>query len=273
MFDSGFILGDGVWEGIRLHRGRFAFLDRHLDRLFEGAKAIDLDIGMTRAELVAALEVTVKANEMFDGVHLRLMVTRGLKKTPTQDPRYNVGPATVVITAEHKTPPDDGDEVGLRLATSHIRRGPPEVQDPKLNSHSKLNCVLAMVDALKMGADEALMLDPHGFVSTCNSTNFFMVRKGELWTSSGSYCLNGITRGVVIELARDAGIPVFEKDFSLTEVYSAEEAFVTGTVAGLKAVSEVDGRPMGTGVTGAVTARLIQLYRKRIEADGVAVGD
>ena len=269
VFDSGFILGDGVWEGIRLHHGRFAFLDRHLDRLFEGAKTIDLDIGRTRAELVEAMERTVRENDMHDGVHLRLMVTRGLKRTPTQDPRYNVGPATVVITAEYKIPPREGGPTGLRLITSHIRRGPPEVQDPRLNSHSKLNCILGMIDALKKGGDEALMLDPLGFVSTCNSTNFFIVRGEEVWTSTGNYCMNGITRGVVIEIAREDGIPVKEKNFSLVDVYGADEAFVTGTAAGLMPVSEVDGRPMGEpSMPGPMTKRLLALYEARLAKEG-----
>ena len=268
VFDSGFILGDGVWEGIRLHHGQFAFLNRHLDRLFEGAKAIDLDIGRSRGELVEALEKTVRANQMEDGVHLRLMVTRGLKRTPTQDPRYNVGPATLVITAEYKVPPDESGARGLRLITSHIRRGPPEVQDPRLNSHSKLNCILAMIDALKKGGDEAVMLDPHGFVSTCNSTNFFIVRRGEVWTSTGDYCIDGITRGVVVELAHANGIPMKEKNFSLVDVYSADEAFVTGTAAGLMPVADVDGRAMtNPSMPGPVTKTLLRLYQDRLAVE------
>lgn len=271
VFDSGFILGDGVWEGMRLHHGRIAFLDRHLDRLFEGARTIDLDIGRTREELVEALEETIRRNDMHDGVHLRLMVTRGLKRTPTQDPRYNVGPATLVITAEYKMPPQEDEPAGLRLTTSHIRRGPPDVQDPRLNSHSKLNCILAMIDALKKGADEALMLDPLGFVSTCNSTNFFIVRSGEVWTSTGDYCMNGITRGVVIEIAREDGMSVKEKNFSLVDVYGADEAFVTGTAAGLMPVSEVDGRPMGDrSLPGPVTRRLLALYEARLEKEATS---
>ncbi len=265
VFDSGFLLGDGVWEGLRLHNGKFAFLDRHLDRLEEGAKTIDLDIGMTREELTEALHRTVEANEMTDGVHVRLMVTRGLKRSPSQDPRLNVGPATVVIAAEHKVaaPPQGG----LAVATTHIRRGRPDVQDPGLNSHSKLNCIQAMVDAIKMGADEALMLDPHGFVSTCNATNFFIVRKGEVWTSTGRYCLRGITRGVILELCADAGIVAREKDFSLMEVYGADESFVTGTFGGLTPVSSVDGRSIGTEWPGPVTTRLLERYRERVREE------
>jgi branched-chain amino acid aminotransferase len=265
VFDSGFILGDGVWEGLRVHDGRIAFLDRHLDRLYEGAKAIDMDIGLTPKALTEALYATLEANAMTagDGVHIRLMVTRGLKATPYQDPRVTISPATVVIIPEWKTPKPETATQGLNLFTVHVRRGYPDVQDPKLNSHSKLNCITACIQATKAGADEALMLDPHGFVATCNSTHFFIVRKGEVWTSTGDYCLGGITRGVVIELCREAGIPVFERTFSLTETYSAEEAFVTGTFAGLAPVSTIDGRQISEG-RGPMVERLQQLYLARI---------
>ena len=266
VFDSGFVLGDGVWEGLRVHKGRIAFLDQHLDRLFEGAKAIAMDIGLSREALVRRLYETLDANAMTDGVHIRLMVTRGLRSTPYQDPRVVVSPATIVIIPEHKEPLPATVERGIRLFTVHVRRGYPDVQDPKLNSHSKLNCITACIQATQAGADEALMLDPHGFVATCNSTHFFIVRKGEVWTSTGDYCLGGITRGNVIQLCREAGIPVFEKNFSLTDVYGAEEAFVTGTFAGLVPVREIDGRPI-TDARGPMVERLQQLYRARIEAD------
>ena len=219
VFDSGFILGDGVWEGLRVHRGRIAFLEAHLDRLYEAAKAIDLDIGRDRAGLTAALYQTLAANGMTDGVHMRLMVTRGLKSTPYQDPRACIGPATVVIIPEYKLPRPELLTQGVRLFTVHVRRGAPDVQDPKLNSHSKLNCITACIQATKAGADEALMLDPHGFVATCNSTHFFIVRHGEVWTSSGNYCIAGITRANVLRLCRENGIAAFEKNFSLTEAY------------------------------------------------------
>ena len=195
VFDSGFVLGDGVWEGLRVHKGRIAFLDRHLDRLFEGAKAIAMDIGLSREDLTRRLYETLDANKMVEGVHMRLMVTRGVRSTPYQDPRVVVGGATIVIIAEYKEPEPAMVEKGIRLFTVHVRRGDPAVQDPKLNSHSKLNCITACIQAAQAGADEALMLDPHGFVATCNSTHFFIVRKGEVWTSSGDYCLGGITRG------------------------------------------------------------------------------
>jgi branched-chain amino acid aminotransferase len=266
VFDSGFMLGDGVWEGLRVHKGRLAFLDRHLDRLFEGAKAIAMDIGVSREELTKRLYATLDANGMDEGVHVRLMVTRGVRSTPYQDPRVVVGKATVVIIPEYKQPPADIHERGLRLFTVHVRRGDPAVQDQKLNSHSKLNCILASIQATQAGADEALMLDPHGFVATCNSTHFFIVRKGEVWTSSGKYCLGGITRSVVVEICRDNGIPVFEKDFSLTDVYGAEEAFVTGTFAGIVPVREVDGRTLECR-RGPMVERLQGLYRDRVEQD------
>src|SRR5678815_2404320 len=242
VFDSGFVLGDGVWEGLRVSEGHPAFLDQHLDRLYEGAKAIALDIGLDRDALTRAVYATLDANAMTDGVHVRLMVTRGVKRTPYQDPRVTIGPATIVIIAEHKDPLPDTVERGLKLFTVHVRRGYPDVQDPKLNSHSKLNCITACIQAYTAGADEALMLDPHGFVATCNSTHFFIVRKGEVWTSTGQYCLGGITRANVIALCRDNAIPVFEKSFSLTDVYGADEAFVTGTFAGVVPVHTIDGR-------------------------------
>ena len=267
VFDSGFVLGDGVWEGLRLHNGRVAFLQAHLERLYEGAKAIDLDIGLTQQDLTAAIYRTTKANGMIDHVHIRLMVTRGLKATPYQDPRVTIGPATIVIIPEYKTPRPEVVEAGVRLFTVHVRRGPPDVQDPKLNSHSKLNCIIACIQAAKAGADEALMLDPHGFVATCNSTHFFIVRNAQVWTSSGKYCLGGITRAKVLELCRRNAISVFEKDFSLTDVYGAGEAFVTGTFAGIVPVVDVDGRRIGLGVRGPVTERLQDLYREFINKE------
>ena len=266
VFDSGFMLGDGVWEGMRVHSGRIAFLDRHLDRLFEGAKALALDIGLTRDALTRRLYDTLKANGMTEGVHIRLMVTRGVRSTPYQDPRTIVSGATVVIVPEYKQPPKDSGTRGLKLFTVHVRRGDPAVQDQKINSHSKINCILACIQAIEAGADEGLMLDPHGFVATCNSTHFFIVRKGEVWTSSGQYCLGGITRGLIIEIAREAGIPVIEKSFSLTDVYGADEAFVTGTFAGVTPVREVDGRGFDN-MPGPVTERLRQLYQHRVERE------
>lgn len=265
VFDSGFMLGDGVWEGIRVHDGRMAFLKEHLDRLWEGAKAIAMDIGIARAEMIERLEETIAANNM-DACHIRLMVTRGVRSTPYQDPRVVVSPATIVIIAEHKEPHSEVIEKGISLFTVHVRRGDPAVQDPKLNSHSKLNCITACIQATEAGANEGLMLDPHGFVATCNSTHFFIVRKGEVWTSTGDYCLGGITRGNVIRICREEGVPVFEKNFSLTEVYGADEAFVTGTFAGVVPVHTIDGRVITKG-RGPMVQRLQSLYKKLVERD------
>jgi branched-chain amino acid aminotransferase len=265
VFDSGFMLGDGVWEGIRVHKGRMAFLKEHLDRLWEGAKAIAMDIGISREAMVARLEETITANQM-DACHIRLMVTRGVRSTPYQDPRVVVSPATIVIIAEHKEPHAEVIEKGISLFTVHVRRGDPAVQDPKLNSHSKLNCITACIQATEAGANEGLMLDPHGFVATCNSTHFFIVRKGEVWTSTGDYCLGGITRGNVIRICREEGIPVFEKNFSLTEVYGADEAFVTGTFAGVVPAHTIDGRKLTEG-RGAMVERLQGLYKALVERD------
>lgn len=267
VLDSGFVLGDGVWEGFRLVNGRIAFLDAHLDRLYEGAQAIDLDIGLARAELVDALYRVVKANAMQSGVHIRLMVTRGLKKTPNQDPRYSLGKATIVIIAEHKQVNPEVLARGLKLFTSTIRCSAPDVFDMRLNSHSRLNLIAALIQAIKAGAHEALMLDPHGFVSSCNATNFFIVRRGEVWTSTGRFCFNGITRGHVIELCAAHAIPIAQKDFTLAEVYAADEAFVTGTFGGVVPAIEVDGRTIGKGRPGPMTARLRTLYLTHVERE------
>ena len=267
VFDSGFMLGDGVWEGIRLHHGRLAFLDRHLERLWRGAKAIHMDIGVSREELERRLYAVLDANGMHgDGVHIRLMVTRGIRSTPYQDPRVVVTPATIVIIPEWKEPAPETATRMLALATVHVRRGYPDVQDPMLNSHSKLNCITACIQAAQAGADEGLMLDPHGFVATCNSTHFFIVKDGEVWTSSGDYCLDGITRGVVIEIARNAGITVRERNFSLTHVYGADEAFTTGTFAGVAPIGSIDGRMLGEE-RGPMVERLQQLYLARLADD------
>src|SRR4051794_40018499 len=270
VFDSGFVLGDGIWEGLRVRRGHPAFLEQHLDRLFEGAAAIMMDVGMTREELRGAVYETLRANEMTDGVHVRLMVTRGVKRTPYQDPRLTIGPATVVIVAEHKDPLPATVTDGITLFTTHVRRASPDTLDPKLNSHSKLNDIQACIQAFTAGADEALMLDPHGFVATCNSTHFFIVVGDEVWTSDGRYCLAGITRANVLELCRANGIPARETTFSLTDVYSASEAFVTGTFAGVVPVRSVDGRTIGDGRRGPMVERLQGLYGRLVDADVAA---
>ncbi|MGA7269149.1 MAG: aminotransferase class IV [Aestuariivirga sp.] len=274
VFDSGFILGDGVWEGLRMVGGGIPFLREHIERLFEGAKAIFMDIGITPQELVKRLFDCLDANGMQDGVHIRLMVTRGVKATPYQDPRVTISPATIVIIPEYKSPNPEKFEKGLSLHTVNVRRGAPDVQDQKLNSHSKLNCITACVQAMNAGADEALMLDPLGFVATCNSTHFFIVRRGEVWTSSGQYCIPGITRGNMIRLCRENGIPVFEKQFSLYDVYGADEAFVTGTFAGLIPVRIIDGRPVRHPLSqadwsgpGPISLRLSKLYKELCHRD------
>ncbi len=269
VFDSGYILGDGVWEGLRLINGGVPFLREHIERIYEGAKAIFMDIGLRPEALLAQLFACIDANKMTDGAHIRLMITRGVKSTPYQDPRVTISKPTIVIIPEYKTPKPEAMARGLSLHTVNVRRGAPDVQDQKLNSHSKLNCITACIQAANAGADEALMLDPHGFVATCNSTHFFIVRRGELWTSTGQYCIPGITRAAILRVAKNLGIPAFEKSFSLYDVYGADEAFVTGTFAGLTPVRIIDGRvvrnPLSTdewsGV-GPISKRLSEGYKK-----------
>ncbi len=267
VFDSGFVLGDGVWEGLRVHHGKIAFLDRHLERLYDGAKALDMEMEVTAEQLGKRLYHLLDKNDMREGVHIRLIVSRGVKATPYQDPRITITPPTIVIIAEYKSPLAETATRGIRLFTVHVRRGYPDVQDPKLNNLSKHNCITACIQATKAGADEALMLDPHGFVATCNSTHFFIVKKGSVWTSSGDYCLGGVTRGVVIQLCEGNNIPVYQKNFSLSDVYSAQEAFVTGTFAGLAPVSEVDGRKIGDGQRGSMVESLQAHYLELLERE------
>lgn len=257
VYDSGFMLGDGVWEGLRLYNGVWAFLDDHLERLFGALKSIDLDPGLSRQDVVTALEQTRAANQMETDVHARLMVTRGTKSKPFQHPSLSRSGPTVVIIMEHSKP---SLLRPIRLATVPHIRGLPMSQDPKLNSHSKLNCVLACIAAEKAGADEALMLDVNGFVNTTNACNFFVVKRGAVWTSTGDYCMNGITRQKVIDLCHQDGIPMFERNFSLVDVYCADEAFLSGTFGAQTAVSKIDGRQIGTGQAGPVTNRIRALY-------------
>ena len=266
VYDSGFLLGDGMWEGLRLHNGRWAFLDDHLDRFLDSCKAVSLDPGMTREELRAALDRTAAANGMTGDAHARLMLTRGIKDRPFQHPGLSRSGPTLVIIAEHSRPAPGLRAEGIRLATVPQVRGLPHAQDAKLNSHSKLNCVIACLQAEQAGADEALMLDPHGFVNTTNACNFFIVRRGEVWTSTGDYCMNGVTRAKVIELCRADGIPVFEKNFSLYEVHGAEEAFLTGTFGAQTPVASIDGKPVGTGAR-PVTERIRALYEALVARD------
>ncbi|WP_435310381.1 D-amino acid aminotransferase [Primorskyibacter sedentarius] len=268
VYDSGFMLGDGMWEGLRLYNGKWAFLDDHLDRLYDSCKAVALDIGLTRAEMVQALEETRLANGMTHDVHCRLMVTRGVKVRPFQHPSLSRSGPTIVIIMEHSKPVDTLQSKGIRLATVPQVRGLPMSQDAKYNSHSKLNCVIACIQAEQAGADEGLMLDPHGFVNTTNACNFFITRKGEVWTSTGDYCMNGVTRRKVIELCRQDGIPVFERNFSLIDAYSADEAFLTGTFGAQTPVAEIDGRRIGSdGGKGPIFARIRTLYKSLVEND------
>lgn len=264
VYDSGFMLGDGIWEGLRLYNNTWAFLDDHMDRLFEASLAVDLDIGMTRDQVISALLETQKANGMTHDAHARLMITRGLKVRPFQHPSLSQTGPTVAIIMEHSKPSIPRP---IRLATVPHQRGLPMTQDPKLNSHSKLNCILACIAAEKAGADEALMLDVHGFVNTTNACNFFIVRKGEVWTSTGDYCMNGITRQKVIDLCRTNGIPVHERNYSLVDTYGADEAFLTGTFGAQTPVGDIDGRQIGDGQMGPMTRRIRALYKDLIERE------
>ncbi len=264
VYDSGFMLGDGVWEGMRLYDGTWAFMDEHIDRLFEAAKAIDLDIGMDRNGVISAVLDTQSANSMDTDVHCRLMITRGIKVLPFQHPSLSRSGPTMVIIMEHSKPKLPRP---ITLATVPHQRGLPMTQDPKLNSHSKLNCILACIAAEKAGADEALMLDVHGFVNTTNACNFFIVRKGAVWTSTGDYCMNGITRQKVIDLCRANDIPVFERNFSLVDTYGADEVFLTGTFGAQTPISQIDGRKIGDGEMGPMTKRLRELYKALIASE------
>lgn len=267
VYDSGFMLGDGVWEGMRIYDGHIAFMDDHLDRLFEAALYIDLDIGKTRAELVQAIHDTLTANDMTNDAHIRMMVTRGKKRKPFQHPHLSVFGSTIVIIAEHSKPDDSVIDRGISLHTVPHHRGLPLTQDSKLNSHSKLNCIIALNHALRAGADEALMLDPFGFVNTTNACNFFIVKKGAVWTSTGDYCMNGITRQKVIDLCRANDIPVFERNYSLVDTYSADEVFLTGTFGAQTPVFKIDGRVIGGAKAGPMFHRIRGLYKDLILQD------
>ena len=273
VFDSAFMLGDGVWEGLRVHNGKVAFLQTHLERLWQGAKALDFDPGISQEMLREGIDDTIQGNNMCDGVHLRLMVSRGTKSTPYQDPRVTITAPTIVIIPEYKEVLKETSIRGIDLYTVHVRRGYPDVQDPKLNSHSKINCIVACIQAAKAGAAEALMLDPHGFVATCNSTHFFIVKNGKVITSTGQFCIEGVTRGSVLKVCRQEKIATAQTNFSLTDVYSADEAFVTGTFAGIVPVVEVDGRKIGDvdldadDRRGAMVKKLQALYKDLVLKD------
>ena len=267
VFDSGYLVGDGVWEALRLHEGVLVFLEEHLDRLWAGLATIGMDLGMSKDELVLEVRKTLEKNNMHDHVHVRFMITRGIKKTPSQDPRLTISGPNLVIIAEHKIASVESKEKGVTLFTSSIRRGSPDYLDPRLNCHSKLHEVMALVQAIEAGADEALMLDIHGFVSTCNATNFFMVKNDEVWTSTGQYCMNGITRNNIIRVCKEMGIPCYEKNFSLFDVYGADEAFVTGTFGGVTPVTQIDGRQIGEGKYGPMAKKLSELYHDLIKRE------
>ena len=265
VMDSGYLLGDGVWEGIRLHKGHLIHLDGHLNRLYSGAEAIAMDIGISRQDMMSAIMETLEKNEMESDVHIRLIVSRGIKKTPYQHPKVTIGRPTVVIIPEYKKASETVKENGITLATVKTLRD-NRTQDPRINSLSKHNCIAACIEADKLGVDEGLMLDPHGFVSTCNSTNFFIVRDGQVWTSTGEYCLNGVTRGSIIRLCKEYDVPVFEKNFILNDVHTAGEVFVTGTFAGVIPVISVDGITIGDGTRGPLTESLQDWYALDIES-------
>jgi branched-chain amino acid aminotransferase len=265
VFDSGFLLGDGVWEGIRLHNDQLVFCEEHIDRLITGAAAIGMDIGMSKNDLVAKIHETLAANDMHVDIHLRLIVSRGLKTTPYQHPRVNVGPPTVVIIPEYKVVTEDSKSNGLKLVSVTTNRASESTQDPKINSLSKFNCIQACIEADRLGGDEGLMLDMHGYVSTCNSTNFFIVRDSEVWTSTGEYCLNGVTRSAIIDLCKANNITVMEKNFLTDDVHTADEAFVTGTFAGVLPVTAVDEHVLSDGQRGPLTKRLQELYCSEID--------
>ena len=267
VFDSGYLVGDGIWEALRLHEGVLVFKDLHFDRLWAASKSIGMDLKFTREELEAEIWKVVEANKMENHVHIRFMVTRGIKKTPSQDPRLTISGPNLVIIAEHKTASEESKQNGITLFTSTIRRGSPDYLDPRLNCHSKLHEVQALIQAIEAGADEALMLDIHGFVSTCNATNFFIIKGDEVWTSTGAYCMQGITRGNIIKVCRAHGMTVKEKDFSLFDTYSADEAFVTGTFGGLTPVTKIDGRIIGTGVYGEKSKEISQWYKALIKSE------
>lgn len=271
VYDSGFLLGDGMWEGMRLYNGVWAFFDEHMDRFFNSCKSVSLDVGMDKAGIAEALRITAQANGMTTDVHCRLMLTRGVKVKPFQHPSLSRSGPTLVIIMEHSKPVETLSTQGIRLATVPQVRGLPMSQDAKYNSHSKLNCVIACLQAEQAGADEALMLDPHGFVNTTNACNFFIVRRGEVWTSTGDYCMNGVTRQKVIDLCRADGIPMFERNYSLYEAYGADEAFLTGTFGAQTLVSEIDGKPVGDG-SQPVTERIRQLYKQAIAENIKASG-
>ena len=267
VFDSGYLLGDGVWEGIRFHNGNFLFLGPHLERLFWGASQIDMDIGKTIEEITEILYDTVKQNKMETGVHIRLIVSRGIKSTPYQDPSFTISEPTIVVIPEYKQPSPDTQKKGIKLVSVDIIRGSSKVQDHRINSLSKFNCIQACIDAHRKGGDEGLMLDPHGYVSTCNSTHFFMVKDNSVLTSTGDFCLHGVTRQNIIDICKTNSIPIYEKNFTLSDVYDCEEAFVTGTFGGVVPVNEIDGHELKVLGDNSIAALLQSYYSDLVELE------
>jgi len=269
VLDSGFLLGDGVWEGIRLHNGKFLFLEQHLERLFWGASQIDMDIGKTMDEITSILYDTVKFNKMENGVHVRLVVSRGVKSTPYQDPGFTASGPTIVVIPEYKEPSPETQKNGIKLVSVDVIRGSTNIQDHRINSLSKFNCIQACIDAKRKGGDEGLMMDPHGYVSTCNSTHFFMVKGKTVWTSTGEYCLRGVTRQNIIDICRTNSIPVYERNFTLSDVYEADEAFVTGTFGGVVPVYEVDDHELVVLPNDSVVKALQFHYNDLVEQESL----
>ena len=265
VFDSGFLLGDGVWEGIRFYNRHLVFIQEHLDRLFQGASSLDIDIGISKDNIKSLIISVLNANRMVTDIHIRLIVSRGLKKTPYQHPNANLGGATIVIIPEYKKSDKTINKKGISLVTVSTRRGTADTQDPQLNTLSKLNCIFACIEADKKGADEGLMMDVNGNVSTCNSTNFFIIKNKEVWTSTGEYCLPGVTRGAIIQLCKENNIPIYEKDFLVADVLNADETFVTGTFAGVIPAVSIDGKTIGNGKRGPMTETFFNLYKNKIE--------
>ena len=265
VMDSGFLLGDGVWEGIRLYKNTLIHLEDHLNRLYQGAKSIQMKIPLSKEALKIEILKTIQKNSMGTDVHIRLIVSRGIKKTPYQNPKVTIGPATIVIIPEYKKASEHVKKNGITVGAVETVRD-DRVQDPKINSLSKHNCIVACIEANKLGVNEGLMLDPKGFVSTCNSTNFFITKNNEVWTSTGQYCLNGVTRKSVIRLCKQYKIPVFEKNFTLENVHSAEEVFVTGTFSGIIPVISVDNIMIGNGKRGLLTKNLQKWYNSELDS-------
>ena len=265
VFDSGFLLGDGVWEGIRFHNRHLLFFQEHLDRLFQGASSLDIDIGISKDKIKSLIISLLDANRMVTDIHIRLIVSRGLKKTPYQHPNANLGGATIVIIPEYKKADKTINKKGISLVAVSTRRGTADTQDPQLNTLSKLNCIFACIEADKKGADEGLMMDVNGNVSTCNSTNFFIIKNKEVWTSTGEYCLPGVTRGAIIQLCKENNIPIYEKDYLVADVLNADEAFVTGTFSGVIPAVSLDGKTIGNGKRGPMTETFFNLYKNKIE--------